>query len=70
MKAEELKTKTPDELQKLLMDTKKDQFNLRFQRTQGTLENTAQIRKNRRLVARIKTMMNVPAAANTKEKKD
>ena len=63
MKAEELKTKTPDELQKLLLDTKKDQFNLRFQRSQGTLENTAQVRKNRRLIARIKTLLSAPAAA-------
>lgn len=63
MKAEELKTKTPDELQKLLLDTKKDQFNLRFQRSQGTLENTAQVRKNRRLIARIKTLLGAPAAA-------
>ena len=80
MKAEDLKTKSPDELQKLLMDTKKEQFNLRFQRTQGTLENTANFRKNRRLIARIKTFMKAPASAKAtadkpakttkKEKKD
>lgn len=58
MKAEEIKTKTPDELKKLLIDLRKDQFNLRFQRTQGTLENTAELRKVRRTIARVKTFLN------------
>ena len=58
MKAEELKTKTPDELQKLLLDQKKAQFNLRFQRSGGQLDNTAEIRKTRRTIARIKTFLN------------
>ncbi len=61
MKAEELKTKTVDELGKLLMDLKKKQFNLRFQRSQGQMENTSEIRKMRRTVARIKTFMNQKA---------
>jgi large subunit ribosomal protein L29 len=56
-KVEDLKGKTPDELQKLLLDTKKEQFNLRFQRTGGQLENTSQIRKIRRNVARINTAL-------------
>lgn len=58
MKAEDLKTKTPDELQKVIADLRRDQFNQRFQRSQGTLENTAQIRKNRRAIARAKTFLN------------
>ncbi|MCB9988357.1 MAG: 50S ribosomal protein L29 [Rhodospirillales bacterium] len=58
MKAEDLKTKTIDELKKLLMDLKKQQFNLRFQKSQGQTENTAEVRKIRRNVARIKTFMN------------
>ena len=58
MKAEDLKTKTPDELKKLLLETRKEQFNLRFQRTQGALENTSAMRKARRNVARIKTFLN------------
>lgn len=57
MKAEDLKTKTLDELQKLLLDTRKDQMNQRFQRSQGTLENTALQRKTRRNIARIKTFL-------------
>jgi large subunit ribosomal protein L29 len=58
MKAEDLNTKTVDELQKLLMDLKKQQFNLRFQKSQGQVENTAEMRKIRRTIARIKTFMN------------
>ena len=57
MKAEDVKTKTIDELKKLLLDLKKKQFNLRFQRSQGQLENTAEVRSVRRDIARIKTFM-------------
>jgi len=64
MKAEDLKTKTPDELKSLLMDLKKKQFNLRFQRSQGQLENTSQIRAARRDIARVKTFLN-PAAVKS-----
>lgn len=72
MKAEDLKTKTPDELQKLLLDTRKAQFNQRFQRSNGQMEKTADIRALRRTIARIKTFMNAkvaPQKAQTKTKK-
>jgi len=59
MKAEDLKTKTEDELKKLLLDTRKTQFNLRFQKSNGTLDKTSEMRKTRRTIARIKTFMNV-----------
>ncbi|MCC6598670.1 MAG: 50S ribosomal protein L29 [Alphaproteobacteria bacterium] len=59
MKTEDLKTKTQDELKKLLLDTRKAQFNLRFQRGNGQLENTSEIRKIRRTIAQIKTFLNV-----------
>ena len=62
MKAEDLKTKTQDELKKLLLDTRKDQMNLRFQKTNGTLDNTSEMRKKRRTVARIKTYLNAKPA--------
>lgn len=58
MKAEDLKGKTPDELAQTLLDLRKEQFNLRFQKSGGQLENTAQIRKIRRNIARVKTFMN------------
>ena len=58
MKAEDLKTKTEDELKKLLLDSKKEQFNQRFQKGNCALENTSEIRKTRRTIARIKTFLN------------
>ena len=63
MKIEELKGKSADELKKMLLETRKEQFNLRFQHSGGQLENTAQMRKIRRNIARIKTMMNQQSAA-------
>ncbi|MBI4030467.1 MAG: 50S ribosomal protein L29 [Proteobacteria bacterium] len=67
-KVEDLKGKTPDELAKMLEDLKKQQFNLRFQKSQGQLENTAQIRSVRREIARVKTSMcNKCGAIESKE---
>lgn len=57
MKAEDLKGKTFDELSKMLMDLKKEQFNLRFQKSQGQLEKTDRVGKVRRDIARVKTFM-------------
>lgn len=57
MKAEDLKTKTQDELEKLLLEERKTLFNLRFQKNAGTLEKTSSLRLSRRNVARIKTVM-------------
>jgi len=69
MKAEDLKTKTPDELTKLLLDNKKAQFNQRFQKTNGALENTSEIRKTRRTIARIKTFLNAKPEEKAAAKK-
>lgn len=62
MKVEELRGKSADELRDQLLDLKKEAFNLRFQRANGQLENTARIREVRHDIARIKTVMNKPAA--------
>jgi large subunit ribosomal protein L29 len=56
MKPEELRGMTPDQLDEQLANLKKEQFNLRFQRATGQLENTARVRAVRRDIARIKTM--------------
>ena len=68
MKAEELRGKTPDQLKEQLLDLKKEQFNLRFQKATGQLENTARVREVRRDIARIKTILTsqqpAQAAAN------
>jgi len=58
MKTAELKNKNIDELSVFLGNFKKELFNLRFQRTNGTLTNTARITIVKRTVARIKTLMN------------
>lgn len=63
MKAEDLKGKTQDELQKALMDARKAQFNARLQRAAGQMENTSGLRTMRRDIARIKTQMNAKTEA-------
>lgn len=66
MKAEDLKAKTEDELEKLLLEQRKGQFNLRFQRSGGQLEKTHEMRKTRRTIARIKTYLNMKKAEGQK----
>ena len=56
MKPEALRGMTPDQLDEQLANLKKEQFNLRFQRATGQLENTARVRAVRRDIARIKTL--------------
>ena len=57
MNAEDLRTKTEDELKQSLIDLRKEAFNLRFQQASGQLENTARVREVRRDIARIKTVL-------------
>ena len=57
MKASDVRSKTADELKDQLVDLKKEQFNLRFQRATQQLEKPAQVKKVRRDIARIKTIM-------------
>ena len=57
MKAQDVRTKSNDELNDQLLQLKKEQFNLRFQRASGQLENTARVRVVRRDIARIKTIL-------------
>jgi large subunit ribosomal protein L29 len=53
--ADNFKGMSLDQLDDQLAKLKKEQFNLRFQRASGQLENTARIRIVRRDIARIKT---------------
>ncbi len=55
-RAAEFKTLTVDQLDEELGKLKKEQFNLRFQRASGQLENTARVRVVRRDIARLMTM--------------
>jgi large subunit ribosomal protein L29 len=57
VKAVDVRTKTKDELVDELHGLKKEQFNLRFQRASGQLENTARVREVRRDIARVKTIL-------------
>ena len=63
MKAEDMKTKTPEQLREQLVALKKEAFNLRFQQATGQLENTARIKVVRRDAARVKTVLQQKAAA-------
>ena len=47
---------TPDQLQDELLSLKKEQFNLRFQRATGQLENTSRVREVRKDIARVRTL--------------
>jgi len=57
MRSEDVRAKTSDELVDDLRTLKKEQFNLRFQKATGQLENTARMRTVRRDIARIKTVL-------------
>ena len=57
MKAKEARDMTPDQLGDELAKLKKEQFNLRFQRATGQLENMARVREVRRDIARVETRM-------------
>jgi large subunit ribosomal protein L29 len=57
----DLKAMSADQLQDELVKLKKEQFNLRFQRATGQLENTSRVREVRRDIARVKTIAGKPA---------
>ncbi|MBD1545818.1 50S ribosomal protein L29 [Roseibium aggregatum] len=57
MKATDVRAKTLDELRTELEGLKKEQFNLRFQKATGQLENTGRVRQVRRQIAQIQTIM-------------
>ena len=59
----DLKTLSPDQLGDELLNLKKEQFNLRFQRATNQLENTSRVREVRRDIARVRTILNEKAKA-------
>lgn len=58
MKAQELRQKSTDELNKELLALRREQFNLRMQFGTGQLAQTHQFSDIRRNIARIKTVLN------------
>ena len=65
-KADDFRAKSADELNEALTGLKKEQFNLRFQRANGQVENTGRIRVLRRDIARIETVLNEQRRAAAK----
>jgi large subunit ribosomal protein L29 len=76
--AAEFRDRSRDQLQDQLTTLKKEQFNLRFQRASGQLENTSRVRVVRRDIARIQTILGewdrnpdaAPKPGAKKEKKE
>ena len=56
MKAADIRLMTDDQARDEIERLKKEQFNLRFQRATGQLENTARVRQVRRDIARLTTV--------------
>lgn len=63
MKASELRKKSKDELGVMLLELSREQFNLKMQKGTGQLSKPAQVKKVRRDVARIHTILNEMASA-------
>ena len=57
VKTKDLRAMTIDELEAKLLENKKEQFNLRVQQSTGQLQNTAQLAKVRKEVAKINTLI-------------
>ncbi|MEM7070433.1 MAG: 50S ribosomal protein L29 [Pseudomonadota bacterium] len=66
MKFSEIEQKDSVALKTMLVDHKKEQFNLRFQQANGVLQNTARIRDVRRIIAKIKTAMSLKKSLSNK----
>lgn len=61
MKISELREKTVEELRQLLDEKQLDAFRLRMAKATGQLGKTHEVKGNRRLIARIKTLLNQKA---------
>jgi large subunit ribosomal protein L29 len=55
--ADDIRAKSSDEMGEQLTKLKKEQFNLRFQRANGQLENTSRVRVVRKEIARLQTVL-------------
>ena len=66
MKAKDLRSSSVEELEKQILDLRKEQFNLRMQQGIGQLSRPSQLRAVRRDIARIKTLMTEAKAGNGK----
>ena len=62
MSASELRQKSPTELEGALLELRKEQFNLRMQQGTGQLSRPSEMRRVRKEIARIKTLLNEKSA--------
>jgi len=62
MKIDEVRGMTPDQLNDALVNLKKEQFNLRFQKATGQIEKTHRVDQVRKDIARIKTHLRTKQA--------
>jgi large subunit ribosomal protein L29 len=69
MKAADVRAMTLDQLDDEVLKLKKEQFNLRFQRATGQLENTSRVRVIRRDIARMMTIATQKRAGMPEPKK-
>ena len=56
-KAVDIRSKSPEQLGTMLLDLRREQFNLRFQRATGQTEGVARVKIVRRDIARVKTIL-------------
>jgi large subunit ribosomal protein L29 len=68
MKPADIRLMSTDQVSDEIERLKKEQFNLRFQRASGQLENTARVRQVRRDIARLTTIASEGAKKITKGK--
>ena len=62
MKIDDIRGMTPDQLAEALLNLKKEQFNLRFQKATGQIEKTHRVNEVRKNIARIKTVLRAKQA--------
>ena len=62
MKIDEVRGLTPDQMAETLINLKKEQFNLRFQKATGQIEKTHRVDQVRKDIARIKTILRAKQA--------
>ena len=63
MKITDIRAMSKDQMKDEILKLKKEQFNLRFQKATGQVENTARVRQIRRDIARLKTVASQQAQA-------
>ena len=69
VKTADVRTKTDKELETRLIELRKEQFNLRFQKATGQLANTARMTHVRKEIAKISTIVGERQRAATSTKK-